>query len=158
MSLTHLVKSLGLLYMVYDLFNSSSQISSAHIKFSDFICLFPFPFPLFPSAAKQIPLKRKEKKRRIFSFYPIFSQQPNKSVPTNKIKIKRNSKISFSPYFLSYSQLPNQSQKKNLFSPYFLSNQTNQYQPKLEKKNIIPFQLTVHTHYNHTCINTQQEH
>jgi len=157
MSLTHLVKSLGLLYMVYDLFNSSSQISSAHIKFSDFICLFPFPFPLFPSAAKQIPLKRKEKKN--LSFLPnifsatkqISSYQQNK----NKKKFQNFILTLFPLLFSATKPIP---KKKNLFSPYFLSNQHKSIPTKIRKKNLIPFQLTVHTHYNHTCINTQQEH
>ena len=130
MSLTHLVKPLGLLLQFMTCSTSQAKFQVHTHKILQFICLYPFPFPFFLSAAKQIPLKRRKK---IFPFYPIFSHQPNKSVPANKIKKK--SKISFQPYFLSYSQLRNQSRQKNIiFSPQFFSNQTNQYQPKLEKK------------------------
>jgi hypothetical protein len=119
--------------MVYDLFNSSSQISSAHIKFSDFICLFPFPFPLFPSAAKQIPLKRKEKKN--LSFLPnifsatkqISSYQQNK----NKKKFQNFILTLFPLLFSATKPIP----KKKISSPrIFSATNTNQYQPKLEKK------------------------
>ena len=139
MSLTHSVKSLGLLYMVYDLFNSSSQISSTHthIKFSNFVCLFPFPFPLFPSAAKQIPLKgkekkRKEKKRKIFPFYPIFSQQPNTSVPTNKIKKKfQNFILTLFPLLFSATKpIP----KKRSLLPVFSQQPNKSIPTKIRKK------------------------